>query len=101
MTNKNDNFHSQLYEVIAQNNTPDGVMELLNDLCTFKEVEQMAQRVESAKLLIQGNTYEQIIAQTGISSATLSRVSRCIQYGSGGYKKSLERIIEENKNEKN
>ena len=62
---------------------------LLLDLCTYKEINSMAQRIEAAKLLMQNKTYEQIISQIDISSATLSRVSRCIRYGSGGYLKFL------------
>ena len=54
----------------------------------MKEIEQMAQRVESALLLKQGLTYSQVIEQTNISSATLSRVSRSLQYGEG-YKKFI------------
>lgn len=56
---------------------------LLEDLCTRKEVEQMAQRFRAARLLMEGKTYTQVIEQTNISSATLSRVSRCVQYGEG------------------
>ena len=56
---------------------------LFDDLCTRKEIEKMAERVYAAKLLMAGNTYQQVIAQTDISSATLSRVSRCVQYGQG------------------
>ena len=51
-----------------------------------QELEKMAQRLEAAKLLLQGQTYEQVIEKTSISSTTLSRVSRCIRYGNGGYK---------------
>lgn len=56
---------------------------LFDDLCTHKEIEKMAERVYAAKLLLAGNTYQQVIAQADISSATLSRVSRCVQYGQG------------------
>jgi TrpR-related protein YerC/YecD len=58
-------------------------MDFLQDLCTQKEMENMAERVYAAKLLMEGNTYNQIMAQSDISSATLSRVSRCVQYGKG------------------
>ena len=60
------------------------------DLCTNKEVEQMAERVYAARLLMEGKTYNQIIAEADISSATLSRVSRCVQYGKG-YSKLLKK----------
>ncbi len=63
--------------------------DLLNDLCTAKEIEQMAQRVRAAKLLLSGKTYSQVMEECVISSATLSRVSRAVQYGNG-YKKLLK-----------
>lgn len=63
---------------------------LLEDLCTAKEVENMAERRYAAQLLIEGNTYQQVMAQVDISSATLSRVSRCVQYGTG-YSKLLKK----------
>ena len=73
----------KLYELIAGLQTPEDCAALFDDLCTIKEIEKMAERVEAAKLLMEGNTYNQVIAQTDISSATLSRVSRCVQYGKG------------------
>lgn len=72
-----------LYQLIAGIQNPEDIRVLLEDLCTRKEVENMAERVFAAKLLMEGNTYQQIMAQADISSATLSRVSRCVQYGSG------------------
>ena len=63
---------------------------LFDDLCTRKELEKMAERVYAARLLLQGKTYNQVISQADISSATLSRVSRCVQYGSG-YSKLLKK----------
>ncbi|MGM9589434.1 MAG: YerC/YecD family TrpR-related protein [Faecousia sp.] len=73
----------ELYQLIAGIHNPEDIRVLLEDLCTRKEVENMAERVFAAKLLMEGNTYQQIMAQADISSATLSRVSRCVQYGSG------------------
>ena len=57
--------------------------EFLQDLCTQKEMENMAERVYAAQLLLEGMTYNQIMELADISSATLSRVSRCVQYGTG------------------
>ena len=74
---------NQLYELIASIDTPESCMALFSDLCTIKEVENMAERLHAARLLMEGNTYSQIMAQADISSATLSRVSRCVQYGEG------------------
>jgi len=73
----------ELYRLIAQVTEPEDVRALFDDLCTRKEIENMAERVFAARLLLEGNTYNQVIAQANISSATLSRVSRCVQYGSG------------------
>ena len=56
---------------------------LFEDLCTNKEIEQMVQRIKAAKLLIEGNTFNQVTEKCDISSATLSRVSRCVKYGKG------------------
>ena len=72
-----------LYEVIAGLQSPEECEILFADLCTNKEVEKMAERLHAAKLLLEGKTYNQVIEQTDISSATLSRVSRCVQYGKG------------------
>lgn len=75
-----------LYDVIAGLTNRADCERLFADLCTYKEIEQMASRVKAAKLLLEGRTYAEVIAETNISSATLSRVSRCIQHGSGGYR---------------
>ena len=73
----------QLYALIAQLRTPEECRSFFDDLCTCKEIEKMAERVYAAKLLMAGNTYNQVMSRADISSATLSRVSRCVQYGSG------------------
>ena len=78
-----------LYELIAGLESVEDCSALFDDLCTRKEIEKMAERVYAAKLLLEGKTYNQVIAMTEISSATLSRVSRCVQYGKG-YSKFLK-----------
>ena len=80
----------RLYGLIAFLQTPEECRAFFDDLCTCKEIEKMAERVYAAKLLIEGNTYNQVMAQADISSATLSRVSRCVQYGKG-YAKELKK----------
>lgn len=80
----------QLYQLIASIDDPADLRALFDDLCTVKEIENMAERCYAAKLLIEGNTYNQVMAQADISSATLSRVSRCVQYGKG-YSKFLKK----------
>ena len=78
-----------LFKLIAAIDNVDDCRALFADLCTVKELENMAERCFAAKLLIEGNTYNQVMAQADISSATLSRVSRCVQYGQG-YSKLLK-----------
>ncbi len=80
--------HDDLYQTIAKLNDPKDVKEFFTDLCTINELNSMSQRVTAAKMLKNGDTYEKIISKTDISSATLSRVSRCVKYGNG-YKKFL------------
>ena len=74
---------NDLYTLIAGITDPEMIRALFDDLCTRKEVDNMAERVFAARLLMEGKTYNQIMAQSDISSATLSRVSRCVQYGKG------------------
>lgn len=78
-----------LYSLILSLKTQEDCADLFEDLCTAKELEQMAQRIKAAKLLLEGKTYNQVTEQCDISSATLSRVSRCVQYGKG-YKKFIK-----------
>ena len=78
-----------LYDTILKCETVEDLDMLFEDLCTYKEIEQMAQRVTAAQMLKDGKTYAEIIEKTDISSATLSRVSRCVQRGSGGYQTFL------------
>ena len=79
----------QLYRLIAQISDPEDIRALFDDLCTRKELEKMAERIYAAKLLLEGKTYNQVMGEADISSATLSRVSRCVQYGNG-YKRVLK-----------
>ena len=88
--NNKQNRIDALYQLLAEIRDPDDIRTLMDDLCTRKEVENMAERVFAARLLMEGNTYNQVMAQADISSATLSRVSRCVQYGSG-YSKLLKK----------
>ena len=78
-----------LFKLIAAIDNVEDCRALFADLCTVKELENMAERCYAAKLLMEGNTYNQVMAQADISSATLSRVSRCVQYGKG-YSKLLK-----------
>lgn len=86
--NQNTDNIIELYEALLKLETIEDCIELFEDLCTYKEIEQMAQRICAAKLLLNGETYESVIKKTNISSATLSRVSKCVKYGKG-YKRFL------------
>ncbi len=88
MENKNEKIE-ELFRLILRLESLEDCRSLFADLCTIKELEKMAERVYAAKLLLEGKTYNQVIAQADISSATLSRVSRCVQYGQG-YSKFLK-----------
>ena len=65
------------------------------DLCTNKEVRDFGQRLEIAKELDEGRSYQQVAEATGVSSATIGRVKRCLDYGPGGYRMVLARLKEE------
>lgn len=80
---------SELCEAILKLKTPEQCRAFLDDLCTYKEVEQMAMRIYAAKMFLGGNTYSNIIEATELSSATISRVSRALSHGSGGYRSVL------------
>ena len=80
--------YRELFETILKLKTVEDCEDFFNDLCTFKELDSMSGRIKAAKLLIKGETYDDIIKQTEISSATLPRVNKCVKYGNG-YKKFL------------
>ena len=88
MDHKDEKIEAML-QLILDLSSMEDCRALFEDLCTRKEMEKMAERVYAARLLMEGKTYNQVIAQTDISSATLSRVSRCVQYGKG-YSKLLK-----------
>ena len=64
------------------------------DLCTIKELGDMAQRLEVATLLAKGMSYQKITEQVDVSTATIGRVSRCLNYGPGGYRTTLKKLEE-------
>ena len=81
-----------LFDAILSLETREECYDFFEDLCTVKEISDMAQRLEAAKLLLDGSTYEQIVKTVEISTATISRINRCIQYGSGGYRDTIEKV---------
>ncbi|MBP3542218.1 MAG: helix-turn-helix domain-containing protein [Clostridia bacterium] len=71
----------------------------LDDVCTIREVLDISQRLSVAKMLAEGISYAVISKETGASTATISRVSKCYEYGSGGYKTVIERCKEAKNND--
>jgi TrpR-related protein YerC/YecD len=94
MSNKTD--FDMLYKAILSLKTEDEVAAFFDDLCTIKELQDMAQRFEVALLLHDGKSYGEVSAATGASSATISRVNRCLHYGRDGYKKIIARLGDNN-----
>ena len=80
----------ELFDTILKLRTREDCAAFFADLCTEKEVENMASRLAAARLLLDGKTYLQVIETVEISSATLSRVSRCVRKGTG-YTRMIER----------
>ena len=83
-----------LFDAILSLETREECYDFFEDLCTVKEISDMAQRLEAAKLLLDGSTYEQIVKTVEISTATISRINRCIKYGTGGYRQTIEKVRE-------
>lgn len=94
MTQFSINDYDNFFEAVLKLKDVDECRKFFADVCTIKEIEAISQRVEVAKLLTEGKNYQEIMKCTGASTATISRVSRCLNYGSGGYD-----IIFENKEE--
>ena len=84
-----------LIKAILSVETEEECEALLEDLMTIKEINDMAQRMLVAKLLSEQTVYNKIVEETGASTATISRVNRAYSYGTGGYKKALSAIVEE------
>ena len=90
-----DNF----FEAVLKLKTLDDAHKFFEDVCTIKELEAISQRVEVAKMLGEGKNYQEITRATGASTATISRVNKCLVYGSGGYEVVLGKGAR--KNERN
>ena len=92
--NKQTNPEHDLYRAILLLETPEECYNFFCDLCTMSEMKAMEQRFEVAKLLSEGKIYNDILEQTGTSSATISRVNRSLLYGAEGYRLAIERMCE-------
>ena len=100
MTEKNSRKNETvdaLFDAILSLESREECYAFFEDLCTVKEISDMAQRLEAAKLLLGGRIYDQIVKEVEISTATISRINRCIQYGTGGYQSVIEKISAQEK----
>ena len=84
-----------LLHVLAGMQDEDQIYALLQDLCTVREITEMSQRLEVARLLSQKTSYVDIQEKTGASATTISRVSKCLNYGAGGYACALDTMATE------
>jgi len=81
-----------LFEAILLLENTEECYNFFEDICTVSEIKAMSQRLEVAKMLKSGCTYTDIARKTGASTATISRVNRCLNYGADGYKMILEKL---------
>lgn len=93
-----DEFCDRLSEAVLKLETVDECYQFFEDICTISELKALAQRLEVARMLSEGNTYEAIVECTGASTATISRVKRCLLYGADGYNIVLARLPKKNDN---
>lgn len=84
----------QLFAAVLELKTMDDCYKFFDDLCTVNEIKSLAQRLEVARMLGAGYTYSKIEEETGASTATISRVKRCLNYGTDGYVLALDRLKE-------
>lgn len=85
-----------LITVLVAMDSEDEVYQFLQDLCTVREISEMSQRLEVARLLADKQSYVLVQDTTGASATTISRVSKCLNYGSGGYQDALDIIAQQN-----
>ncbi len=93
---KNEEIDS-LFEAILTLENIDECYRFFEDACTIKELRDIAQRFHVAKLLKSGKNYQEINSSTGMSTATICRVNKCLNYGEGGYMTAIERLEKEKK----
>ncbi|WP_028306934.1 YerC/YecD family TrpR-related protein [Desulfitibacter alkalitolerans] len=96
-TRLKDKFTDSLFEAILLLENEEECYRFFEDICTVSEIKSMAQRLEVAKMLETDATYLDITEATGASTATISRVKKCLHYGADGYRLILDRLKDKNK----
>ncbi len=79
----------RLFEALLRLKTKEECYDLFEDLCTVKEIRDMSQRLEAARLLAGGLSYREVSERTRMSPATICRVKHCLDYGTGGYARAI------------
>ena len=87
-----DAHMDELFKAILTLDTVDECYAFFDDLCTISELKAMAQRLQVARMLDDKYVYSSVVKETGASTATISRVNRCLNYGNDGYKTVIERL---------
>ncbi len=85
-------LRKQFYRAVLSLEDEKDCDRFFRDICTIKELRELPQRLEVARLLKDGRNYQEITEETTVSSATISRVNRCLLYGDGGYRSVLARL---------
>ncbi len=85
----------RLYRAILSLESVEECYKFFEDICTITEIKDMSQRLDTAFLIDKGISYQKISEQIGVSTATISRVSRCLNYGAGGYRAVIDRMKED------
>lgn len=85
---------SRLFHAILTLRTEEECQHFFDDLCTIKELQDLSQRLEVASMLSDGKNYQEVSRATGASTATISRVNKCLNYGNRGYQTALSRMKE-------
>ena len=95
MTKKPIEEAEHLFQAILKLQTIEECQAFFDDLCTIKEIQDLSQRFDVANMLDEGKNYQEISRATGASTATICRVNKCLNYGSGGYRKALALLDKE------
>lgn len=97
MSNLRNSETDALFEAILSLDSLEECYRFFDDACTIKEMKEIAQRFYVARLLHSGKNYQEVNAATGVSTATICRVNKCLNYGEGGYRTAIERLEKEGK----
>ena len=82
----------RLFKTILNLETIEECYDYFEDICTIKEIQDMSQMLDTAILLSKGLSYQKITEEVDVSTATIGRVSKCLNYGTGGYKKAINKL---------